>query len=195
MTCELDIARAVATGVLPSPTVWGNSFFINLRLSGCGCAWRQNVGEYVVRNRADWCSATLLRRFIGCPVVWSHPRTGTLTSRSFGDTICGIILWTYVHPELDEPWGTARILDANAAQLIAEGKCDTSPGITIDSSQCSETIVDGRKLLCEGLPSSIDHLALVYMGEDPENPENKGVWSRSPDGPDGVELTGEKAGE
>jgi hypothetical protein len=186
---ELSVAQAVAEGVLPSPTVWGNSFFINLRLSGVGCAWRNSVNEYVVRDRHDWCSAAMLDRFRGCLCVWGHPATGTLTSQSFGDTCVGVILWTYVHPELDEPWGTARLLDANCARLIAEGKCDTSPGITIDPSQCSQTIVDGKKLLCEGIPASIDHLAIVYMGEDPDNPENKGVWSRSPDGPDGVELT------
>ena len=179
MTCELDIARAVATGVLPSPTVWLNAQYIACRISGTGCAWRERVGEFVIRDKQEWCSAVFLRRCLGLPLVWQHPSTGTLTSKYFGENICGYCLYSYVHPELDEPWGVFRVLDANAATILASGDCDTSPGVVVDNEVCSTTELDGKKLLCEGLPKLLDHLAIC----------SKGVWTR--EGESGVLVTEE----
>jgi hypothetical protein len=177
--CELDIARAIAEGTLPSPTTWMNVVYVALRISGTGAAWRNSVQEFVYRDKNDWCSAGFLCRCLGLPVVIEHPYTGTLTSRYFGDRVVGVILYSYVHPELDEPWGVMRCLDATAAKMIGAGVFDTSPGIVISPEDCAMTEVDGKKLLVEGLPRLLDHCALVYTGEG-----NKGVWTR--DNEDGV---------
>ena len=180
MTTELDVARAVAEGTIPSPTTWMNAQYIACRISGVGCAWREGPQEYSVRDRNDWCSAIFLRRCLGLPLVWQHPPTGTLTSKYFGDNICGYCLYSYVHPERDEPWGVFRVLDANAAIIFASGECDTSPGVVIEPENCSATEVDGKKLLCEGLPKLLDHLAIC----------SKGVWTR--DNEPGVQVDSAK---
>jgi hypothetical protein len=105
-------------------------------------------------------------------LVWQHPPTGTLTSKYFGDNCCGYCLWSYVHSERDEPWGVFRVLDANAAMILASGECDTSPGVVIEPENCSATEIDGKKCLCEGLAIC-----------------SKGVWTR--DGDVGVLVTEE----
>jgi len=53
--------------------------------------------------------------------------------------------------------------------ILASGEADTSPGVLVDLEQCSSTTVDGKKLLCEGLPKLLDHLAIC----------SKGVWTRA----------------
>jgi len=183
MSCnELQIAQAVAEGVLPSPTVWLNASYVSLRLSGTGVAFRRSANEFVFRDKADWCSATMLRRALGLPVCIEHPSTGSLTSAAFALTCVGYIIYSYVHPIEDAPWGILRCLDANAAKLIADGVFDTSPGVIIAPENCATIEVEGRKLLCEGPPLLWDHIALVDHTDG-----NRGVWTRS-DSP-GVEVT------
>ena len=182
---ELDIARAVAEGVLPSPTIWQNASFVALRLSGTGPAWRASVGEFVHRDKAVWCSPEMLRRFLGCPIVIEHPPTGTMTSKFFGDRCVGYVIYTYVNEEEQAPWGVLRCLDSTAASMITGGLFDTSPGIVIDPANCATVEVSGRKLLIEGSPLCIDHVALVYTPNG-----NRGVWTR--DGEPGVQVDAAK---
>ena len=177
MITEIAIAQAVAEGTLPSPTPWMNATYVALRLSGTGVAWRASVGEFTYRDPAIWSSAVMLRRFLGLPIVVSHPDTGTLTSRSYGNTVVGSVIWTFVDQAEDAPWGIGRILDKGAAQGIVEGVFCTSPGVVIDPAQCAVTEVDGKRLLVEGEPTLLDHIALIDMSEG-----NKGVWQRD-DGP------------
>jgi hypothetical protein len=183
---ELSVAQAVAEGVLPSPTVWLNASYVSLRLSGTGVAFRRSAGpngEFVFRDKADWCSVSMLRRALGLPCVVEHPSTGSLTSTSFALTCVGYIIYSYVHPIEDAPWGILRCLDANAAKLIAEGVFDTSPGVIIAPENCATIEVEGRTLLVEGPPLLWDHVALVDHTDG-----NRGVWTRCGDTP-GVEVT------
>jgi hypothetical protein len=90
-----------------------------------------------------------------------------------------------VNEEEQAPWGVARILDKTAARMIEAGLFCTSPGVVIDTENCATTEIDGRKLLVEGAPLLIDHLALVDMSDG-----NKGVWQRD-DAP-GVQVDAAK---
>ena len=187
--CELDIALRVARGALPSPTAWENSAYVNLRISGTGVAYRPSAGqngELVYRDPADWCSALFLRRCIGLIVTVSHPYSGIMSSAFFAGHAVGVIVHTWVDQKEDAPWGTARIVDANCAQLIADGVFDTSPGVLTNANECSETEVDGLRLVCEGPCRLLDHLALVDTRDG-----NKGVWTRSGDAP-GAQADSEK---
>ena len=85
-----------------------------------------------------------------------------------------------------ELWGTARIIDAYACELIALGVFDTSPAILLPPGEPAfAKLPDDQRMLVEGEPAFIDHVALVYTGGG-----NKGVWTRS-NGP-GV-ATGDKS--
>jgi len=131
----------------------------------------------------------MLRRFLSLPIVISHPVAGTLTSRDFGNTCVGIVVHVYVDAEENAPWGIGRVLDRGAAQMIAEGRFCTSPGVIISPENCAETTIDGQQLLVEGASLMLDHIALVDMGEDGE--QNRGVWQRD-DGP-GVDAANTQA--
>jgi colicin import membrane protein len=180
---ELDTALAVASGeLLPSPTRLRNSEYVALRLSGTGVAYRVSIKEYVFRDPKIWLSDEMRRRFLGVPVVVEHPPSGVMTSRDFGDSAVGIVVHAYVRDE--DLWGVARIVDAAAAKLIAEGLFDTSPSVVFDGDAGAFVdLPDGSgRMLVEAPPTFIDHVALVYTGDG-----NKGVWTRD-NGP-GVELT------
>jgi hypothetical protein len=69
--------------------------------------------------------------------------------------------------------------------MITGGLFDTSPGIVIDPANCATVEVSGRKLLIEGSPLCIDHVALVYTPNG-----NRGVWTR--DGEPGVQVDAAK---
>jgi hypothetical protein len=124
----------------------------------------------------------MLKRFEAIPLQWEHPPSGTITSRSFADACIGLTRYAYIHPEEDAPWVVCRVIDKNADELLATGHCCSSPGVVIDPATCGEIEIDGRRLLVESEPIAVDHLAIVWMGEDLRHPDNKGVWQRD-DGP------------
>lgn len=109
-----------------------------------------------------------------------------MTSKFFGDRCVGYVIYTYVNEDEQAPWGVLRCLDSAAAAMIADGLFDTSPGIVIDPENCATIEIDGHKLLVEGAPLLIDHVALVYTPAG-----NKGVWTRDSDA--GVLVTDEAA--
>jgi hypothetical protein len=173
LVTELQVARAVAEGTLPSPTQWRNSIYVCLRLSGSGCAWRRSRGEFVWRSEEVWLSPAMQRRVLGLPIVCEHPSTCLLTSTSFAATVVGVIVYSYVNAEERALWGIGRILDASAADGIARGLFDTSPAVELPPGSGAAIDIDGKPLLVEAEPDYIDHLALVYVGGG-----NKGVWTR-----------------
>ncbi|MGA2793697.1 MAG: DUF2213 domain-containing protein [Roseiarcus sp.] len=172
---DSQVARAVFSGVLPSPTQWQASNYVKLRLSGVGVAHRPNVpprGEYAYRDPAIWLTDEMASRFLGVPIVVEHPASGILSSTTFGNTVVGVVV--YARAEGDALWGVGRILDAAAADYIARGVFDTSPAVVFAPDRAGATIdVDGVPLLCEPPPMRIDHVALVYTLDG-----NKGVWTR-----------------
>ena len=73
MATEFDVARAVAEGVLPSPTRLQNSDYVALRISGTGAAYRPSKQEYAYRDSDIWTSPEMQRRVLGLPVIIEHP--------------------------------------------------------------------------------------------------------------------------
>jgi hypothetical protein len=183
-TNELSVALAIASGTLPSPTLWYNADYVSLRISGTGVVYRQSRKEFAFRDPAIWLSAEMQRRAIGVPVIVEHPPTSILTSRYFGGRCVGMIVHSFVRNA--ELWGVARIIDANACELIAAGLFDTSPSVQFPPASSGGTGArTAGGILVEASPALLDHVALVYTGEG-----NKGVWTRSDggNGP-GVEVT------
>jgi len=188
---ETTIYKAMAEGELPSPYEWGGSTYVCIRATGVGVAYRPFANEYVFRDPKTWTTPRMLKRFESLPVLWSHPSTGMLDSTYFGSNCIGITCYAYICPVEKCPWVVCRIIDKGAADLIATGHCCSSPGVVTNPETCGETVIDGTRLLVESEPAQIDHLAVVWMGRDLDQPENRGVWKR--DDPPGVLVTEETA--
>lgn len=175
---ELEIAEAIAAGRLPSPTVFCNAAFYALRISGTGAAWREGHDEFCWREPAIWLSDTMQTRCRGLLVTIQHPAKGMLDRESFIGSVVGAIIFSWVRDQ--ELWGVARVLDGDAAALLDSGAFDTSPAaIFAPNTNETVTLSDGEKLLVEGSPMLLDHLAIVPAG----------AWGAGRELESGVELT------
>jgi len=194
---ELDVARLIRDGDLPSPQVFGNSMLFALRITGTGQVFRWaseeqrekepgKLGEFAHRDASLYMNDEFLARCNGLPVVWQHPEKNKLDTASYAESNVGAILLPYlVHattPEGDgEVWGIARILDMVAgAEMARPGATwSTSPGVVFDAASGSVKVpLDGdTSILIEGNPYLIDHLAIC----------ERGVWDK--EGPsEGVQV-------
>ena len=188
---ELDVARAVASGELPSPTEYGNSKYFRLRISGTGVAWRSKHREFCFRPRSIWTSPEMIERVgAGLLVIFEHPPGGTLDGRNFYERICGVCVHGFVVEGADgsaELWAVARVVDEVAAGIIASGDFDTSSACTFDASDNTVVQLDDGPLLLEGNPRFLDHVALIFA-------PGRGVWSKG--GEDlGVDISSENETE
>lgn len=171
---EFETARAIARGRLPSPQRVENSALFDMRVTGTGLAFRNGLNEYVWRDPSIYLNDEFLARCNGLPVVWEHPGSGVLDSSEFARRVIGAVVYPYLKGA--EVWAVARIFDRDAIRALAEGGMSTSPAVVFHDpkTNSSTTLDDGRKLLIEGEPSLIDHLAIC----------EEGVWDkgRAPDG-------------
>ncbi len=180
---ELDVARLIRDGLLPSPQKFVNSMLFAVRITGTGQAYRSKLGEFVHRDESLVMNEEYLARCNGLPVVWLHPEKNLLDSKSFAESVVGTILLPYLKgSETDgEAWGIARIIDMVAAdKMAAPGEVwSTSPGVTFnDRSQNIKLALDnGSAVLVEGNPNLIDHLAICELG----------VWDKEGP-PEGVQV-------
>jgi len=174
VTNELDIARAVASGELPSPSSFGNSKYFRLRISGSGVSYRSKYQEFVYRPANVWTSPEMVQRVAGLPVIAEHPEKGTLDGRSFFELVVGICVLGFV--EGDELWAVCRIIDDRAATILTSGFFDTSPSVTFGPDQNVVIQVDEAPFLLEREPQFLDHIALLDTSEG-----NRGVWNRTGD--------------
>jgi colicin import membrane protein len=173
---ELDIAKQIADGSLPSPQRFGNSFYWSIRISGTGCAWRESVQEFCWREPAVWLSPEMCARAASLPVLVDHPASGTLSSSEFAARCVGVTVLGYVRG--DELWAIARILDSGANEILLAGAYeDTSPAVTFAPGTGARLDIGGKSLLVEPEPLLLDHIALCA----------RGVWTRESD--PGVETT------
>ncbi len=176
MITELDVIRGVRDGNLPSPTVFYNAGFYLLRVSGTGAAWRASVKEFCWREPATWLSDHMCRRWVAVPVILMHPPDSILDTKNFVERVCGSIVSVFVRG--NELWCVARILDADAAELLRTCETDTSPAVIFaPGSMATFTLKDGEKMLVEPEPVLCDHLAICRAG----------TWSKGQD-VSGVEL-------
>jgi hypothetical protein len=180
MVTELDIARAIAEGTLPSPQHIENSYLVALRISGTGCAWRPAHREFCWRAPEIWLSAVMMRRCTGLFVVVEHPpgADGLLTLPFLRQSIVGVCVFPFVRDA--ELWTVARLLSREAAEAISDPdgfEVDTSPCVLFDPGATASSMLTlgrGEKLLVEPVPQRIDHLALVITPTG----DAGGVWSR-----------------
>ena len=146
------------------------------QISGTGCRYRSAHGEFVWRDPQLWLSPAMQQRCIGLPIIIGHPVAGVLNTKEFLQRVIGIVVHTFVSG--DELWGVMRVLDRDAAAELVGGEYDSSPAVVLNGDENAVLDLDGEKLLIEGEPKLIDHIAIC----------RKGVWTAPGDDP-GVEIT------
>ena len=180
---ELDVAKAMQAGELPSPQRVGNQFLFNVRITGTGISHRSGLGpnhdesEYVYRTPEHFLSPEFLERCVGLQLTFEHPTDKPfLDTESFRDRNLGVVILPYVLG--DEVWGIGRTFDEDAAVLMGTTHISTSPAIGFDEESIETiTLESGEILRIEGRPSYVDHLAVVPNG----------VWDKGGD-PVGIDT-------
>ena len=189
---ETDVARALASGEMTSPTHFVNAWYFRLRISGTGFAYRPQLREYVERLPEHYVTTDFLERCNGLPVVWLHPDAQVLDTKSFGNQVVGTIVLPYIggpdgeDPTSQEVWGVARIIDEKAAHAMSAMQLSTSPAVVLTPGESEEQPMEGgAHLLREGKPYLLDHLAICEHG----------VWDKlgPPTGIDNVNLRADSA--
>jgi 8-oxo-dGTP pyrophosphatase MutT (NUDIX family) len=174
---ELEVAQAIRDGALPSPQQFGNMWMYAIRITGTGVAFRSGIKEFVFRDPDIYLTDEFLARCNGLPVIWVHPKKNVLNSKEFGDRIIGMVMLPYIQG--NEVWGIARVYDAEAAQEMATKQLSTSPTVVFRNVEDNDTIAlnDGRKMLIEGNPNLLDHVAICPQGVWDKGGEPAGVQS------------------
>jgi 8-oxo-dGTP pyrophosphatase MutT (NUDIX family) len=176
---ETDLARAMVTGEYPSPTFFRNMWLFDIRITGTGTSYRSKDKEYVYRPPENYLNDEFLARCNGLPVILEHPEKSTLDSKEFDKRVVGTVLLPYIKG--DEVWAIARIYDEATATLMSQEQLSTSPSVVFRNpslENTTATLDGGQKLLIEGTPILLDHIAICEVG----------VWDkRGP--PSGVSTT------
>ncbi len=178
---ELDVARAIQSGELASPTRFQNMSLVKMRVTGTGAAYRMGIDEFVWRDPSLYLKQEFLDRCY-VPVIWEHPKKSILNSQEYANRVIGNVMLPFIQD--DEVWCVARIYDDEAVEAIDNNTLSTSPAVVFGPSSGNKklTLEDGSKLLIEGEPTLIDHLAICGIRED--GTPIPGVWDK------GLELTG-----
>ena len=182
-TTELDIAKAIRDGKLPSPQRLDHVWLFDLRVTGTGVAYRASLDEWVFRPPEYYLNDEFLERCQGLPVLFDHPDKGLTNTEEWRQRAIGAIVLPYIPAADDEfhatneVWAIARIYDDDAAELMLQTHISTSPAVEFGGKQDLKytRTEDGARMLMEGEPEYLDHLAVC--------PE--GVWDKL-DTPRGV---------
>jgi 8-oxo-dGTP pyrophosphatase MutT (NUDIX family) len=178
---ELGIAQSIADGRLVSPQKYQNIWLFAIRVTGTNVSYRDEVkdpetgeikreAEYVYRRPENYLTAEFLARCNGLPVVIQHPEGNMLDGQEFSSRVVGTIFLPYIKG--DEVWAVAKIFNELAAQAMSETQLSTSPGVVfVGGTNVPLTMEDGSKLLVEGKPALLDHLAICP----------RGVWDKGGD--------------
>lgn len=171
---EYETAEAIRDGELPSPTKFADCWLFDVRITGTGMAFRDSWNEWAFRDPEQWTSDKFLKRCSSLSVVFMHPDGDGLDSKEYRKRSIGNVFLPYVKKDPDrgiEVWGIARIFDAKAAEAMQKTHCSTSPGVTPPKGAEPVVLESGAKVLDEGLPGDLNHLAICEQG----------VWDK--DGP------------
>jgi hypothetical protein len=160
----------------PSPLKFGEFWLFDVRITGTGAAWRDSIQEFAYREKELWTSPEFIKRCNGLPLIFEHPEKAGLNSEEFNNRVIGTIILPYVRD--DEVWGIAKVFDESAVELMCSSHRSTSPGITTSKGSTTSLSQDGTKILNEGLPVVLDHLAVC----------DRGVWDKSSEEPLGIRL-------
>jgi hypothetical protein len=180
---ELELARMIAAGTMPSPSFHCGNAFFSLRLSGVGVAFRPSRNEFVYRPPEIWLGDEMQQRVLGLPAIVQHPPGQQLNGDELAKRVIGTIIHSYI--EGDSLMGVARVIDESAAQALAKFGADTSPAVVFRNGGDNITldVGDGDVMLVEAEPSLVDHIAVL------PGPEGRGVWGKGRGEDAGVELT------
>lgn len=191
---EFDIGELIKEGHLPSPQPYANMHLLAIRITGTGHAYRSSLGEHVWRDASLYLNDDFLKRCQGLQVILDHPKDALLNTKEFKKRSIGSIMLPYIKG--DEVWGIARIQDDEAmAEIIEQGNSpegiSTSPSIVFDSTSGNIELKteSDEKLLIEGVPFLLDHIAIVTKAHG-----SKGVWDKGGD-PAGILLTNQEVSD
>lgn len=182
---ELDVAKSIRDGLLPSPQQYENVWLFDLRITGTGTSYRMALDEYVYRPPENFLTDEFLERCNGLPVIFEHPEKSILSTKEYRDRAIGTIVLPYIKG--DEVWGIAKVFDADAAALMCSTHASTSPAVIFRDAGSAESVeIDGKSVLIEGKPSYLDHLAVCQEGVWDKGGEPSGVNTGDPE-MDGME--------
>lgn len=172
---ELDVAKAIQSGELSSPQKFENVALFDLRITGTGLSKRDHPEEWVIRPEENFLTEEFVSRCNGLPVIFEHPEESILTTEEYRERAIGTIILPYIKG--DEVRGIAKIFDMDAANLMMETHISTSPGVVFRDDTSSFVIddVDGERVLVEGVPSYVDHLAICKVGVWDKGEQPNGV--------------------
>lgn len=174
-----EVAEGIRDGKYASPQPYGDFWLFDLRITGTGAAYRDSIDEWAIRDPEVWTSSEFVDRCNGLTVTFGHPERAGLNDQEYQDRAIGSIVLPY--RKGDEVRGVAKIFNADVALLMQTTHRSTSPGVTPPKGSEAIVLKDGTKVLAEGLPLILDHLAICEAG----------VWDK--DGPpDGIRLDARK---
>ncbi|MBC1145046.1 DUF2213 domain-containing protein, partial [Escherichia coli] len=178
---EIEAAKQIRDGQLPSPYQFSNMWLVNLRITGTGMAYRAEEKEFVWRSPQTYLNPQFLERCAGVPVIIDHPESKTLEDVGERSRIIGTVMLPYIRG--DEVWGVCRIYGQEIIDYIqkARGEVSTSPSVVFCGASGGAEVPDVMgedNFFIEGTPFLIDHVALVPLG----------VWDKGGK-PSGVEVT------
>lgn len=181
---ETDIAKAIRDGELESPQRIGDLWLFDVRITGTGVSYRPKHEEYVYRPPEFYLTDEFLARCSGLPVIFDHPeKKGQIDTDEWRQRAIGSIVLPYIPNETTERkdptevWGIARIHDGDAAELMMTSHISTSPAVKFGAAGSTKTVRmdDGSRLMIEGNPNYIDHLAVCPEGVWDKGGEPRGV--------------------
>ena len=176
---ELDLARQIKDGLLPSPWKVGGMTLFAMRITGTGLSYRSGHDEFVWRDSSIYLNDEFLARCNGLPVIWWHPEDKPeLDSEEFAKRIVGTVMLPYIKGE--DVWGICRIYDESAIKLMTDGQLSTSPAVVFKPNDGNRKVeLNGETFLIEGNPSHLDHLAICDNGVWDKGGEPTGVLNDS----------------
>lgn len=172
---ELGIAKLMAAGELTSPQKYANIALFDIRITGTGLSYRSGIKEHVWRGKDIYLNQEFLERCNGLPVIFEHPKTATLNTKEFVDRIVGSVFIPYIKNE--EIWAIVKIWDEHAAKLMEEHQLSTSPCVVLTGEDQKIKLKSGSKLLIEGKPRLLDHIAICFVGVWDKGKSPSGVSS------------------
>jgi 8-oxo-dGTP pyrophosphatase MutT (NUDIX family) len=159
---ELGIAKLMAAGELVSPQRYANLTMFDIRITGTGLSYRSGIKEHVWRDKSIYLNQEFLERCNGLPVIFEHPGTRTLNTKEYVDRNIGSVFIPYIKG--DEVWAIVKVWDENAAKIMAENQLSTSPCVVLTGEDQKIKLRNGNKLLIEGKPKLLDHIAICFVG-------------------------------
>jgi 8-oxo-dGTP pyrophosphatase MutT (NUDIX family) len=160
---ELGIAKLMQEGELTSPQHYANIALFDIRITGTGLSYRSGIKEYVWRDSSIYLNEEFLQRCNGLPVIFEHPGTSTLTTKEYINRNVGSVFIPYIKG--NEIWAIVKIWDEHAAKLMEENQLSTSPCVVLSGEDQKVRLQEtGSKLLIEGKPKLLDHIAVCFNG-------------------------------